>query len=70
LFSAKLYTPAIDVWSAGCILAEMFTGTALFDGKSQIDQVTKIIFTLGNIDVKRWPGVFPHKFRTIVIAFL
>jgi serine/threonine protein kinase len=61
LFGAKIYTPAIDVWSAGCILAELFTGTVLFDGSSDIDQVEKITLTLGNIDVKRWPGGLPFR---------
>jgi serine/threonine protein kinase len=70
LFGAKIYTPAIDVWSAGCILAELFTGTALFDGKSDIDQLTKITFTLGNIDVKRWPGDLPLALQTLCLAFL
>jgi serine/threonine protein kinase len=58
LFCSKIYTPAIDVWSAGCIMAEMFTGMPLFDGGSEIDQISKITLTLGNIDVKRWPGDF------------
>ena len=61
MFGAKIYTPAIDVWSAGCIMAEMFTGTVLFDGGSDIDQVEKITLTLGNIDVKRWPGGLPFR---------
>lgn len=59
LFSAKVYTPAIDVWSAGCILAELFTGTVLFDGSSDITQMEKITLALGNVDVKRWPGALP-----------
>ncbi len=28
------YTKAMDLWSVGCILAEMFTKTALFQGKN------------------------------------
>jgi serine/threonine protein kinase len=56
LFGSRIYTPAIDIWSAGCIIAELLTGTVLFDGTCEIDQVSKITFTLGNVDVKRWPG--------------
>jgi serine/threonine protein kinase len=30
--SLQTYTPAVDVWSAGCIFAEMLTGRILFNG--------------------------------------
>ena len=40
LFGAKLYTPSIDMWSAGCIFAELAnTGRPLFPGSDVDDQV-------------------------------
>lgn len=40
LLSPNNYTKAIDMWAAGCILAEMLTGRMLFAG-----QITKICGT-------------------------
>ncbi len=42
-----MYTPAIDVWSAACIFAEMLTRKALFQGDSEIGQLMKIFGILG-----------------------
>ncbi|XWS37595.1 hypothetical protein CRYUN_Cryun19dG0057900 [Craigia yunnanensis] len=42
------YTPAIDIWSIGCIFAEMLTGKPLFPGKNvahQLDLMTDILGT-------------------------
>lgn len=33
MLSFKMYTKSIDVWSVGCILAEMLNGKPLFPGK-------------------------------------
>lgn len=41
------YTVAIDMWSLGCILAEMHTGEPLFSGSDQFDQMRKIVSLLG-----------------------
>ena len=41
------YTVAIDMWSLGCILAEMHTGEPLFSGSNQFDQMQKIVKLLG-----------------------
>ncbi|KAF9221333.1 Pkinase-domain-containing protein [Gyrodon lividus] len=41
------YTTAIDVWSIGCIFAELLLGRPLFKGKDYVDQVNKILDVLG-----------------------
>ena len=37
LFGAKQYGPSIDIWSAGCILAELLLRVPLFPGTTDID---------------------------------
>lgn len=41
------YTPAIDIWSIGCIFAEMLTGKALFPGKNVVHQLDIMTDLLG-----------------------
>ena len=41
------YTPAIDMWSFGCILLELYTGYPIFPGESENDQMLRIIEILG-----------------------
>lgn len=41
------YTPAIDIWSIGCIFAEMLTGKPLFPGKNVVHQLDLITDLLG-----------------------
>ena len=42
------YDVKMDIWSAGCILAEMLTGKILFPGKDHIDQFLIIRDLLGS----------------------
>ncbi|PKI83835.1 hypothetical protein MVES1_002355 [Malassezia vespertilionis] len=42
------YGPAMDMWSAGCILAELLSGKPLFPGKDYIDQLALINNVLGS----------------------
>ena len=39
LLGKKNYTKGVDMWSLGCILAEMIAGKPLFPGKNTMDQV-------------------------------
>ncbi|KAK6913866.1 Protein kinase domain [Dillenia turbinata] len=41
------YTPAIDIWSIGCIFAELLTGKPLFPGKNVVHQLDLITDLLG-----------------------
>jgi serine/threonine protein kinase len=43
------FTPAIDMWSLGCIVAELYLGLPLFPGHSEYDQLCRIIELLGPI---------------------
>uniref|UniRef100_A0A8B9PB60 cyclin-dependent kinase n=1 Tax=Apteryx owenii TaxID=8824 RepID=A0A8B9PB60_APTOW len=57
LLGCKYYSTAVDIWSLGCIFAEMITRRALFPGDSEIDQLFRIFRTLGTPDEAMWPGV-------------
>jgi dual specificity protein kinase YAK1 len=41
------YTSAIDIWSVGCIVAELFLGLPLFPGTNEFDQIFRIVELLG-----------------------
>lgn len=56
LLGAKKYSTAIDMWSLGCIMAELLTKEPLFPGKSEIDQLNKIFKILGTPNKSIWPG--------------
>ncbi|XP_018676230.2 shaggy-related protein kinase alpha isoform X1 [Musa acuminata AAA Group] len=47
IFGAIVYKTAIDIWSAGCVLAELLLGQPLFPGESGVDQLVEIIKVLG-----------------------
>ncbi|KAI4343368.1 hypothetical protein L6164_010726 [Bauhinia variegata] len=56
LLGAKLYSTAIDMWSLGCIMAELLSKEPLFNGKTEFDQLDKIFRTLGTPNETIWPG--------------
>ncbi|OAY73544.1 Glycogen synthase kinase- MsK-3 [Ananas comosus] len=47
IFGATEYTTGIDIWSAGCVFAELLLGQPLFPGESGVDQLVEIIKVLG-----------------------
>ncbi|XP_017492281.1 PREDICTED: cyclin-dependent kinase 2-like [Rhagoletis zephyria] len=57
LLGTNYYGPSIDLWSIGCIFAEMSNKKPLFSGDSEIDQIYRIFRTLGTPDLKTWPDV-------------
>ncbi|GAA5832473.1 hypothetical protein JCM3766R1_003090 [Sporobolomyces carnicolor] len=74
IFGATNYTTNIDVWSAGCVMAELMLGQPLFPGESGIDQLVEIIKVLGtptreqiktmnpNYMEHKFPQIKPHPF--------
>mmetsp|Transcript_5092 Transcript_5092/g.15237 ORF Transcript_5092/g.15237 Transcript_5092/m.15237 type:complete len:308 (+) Transcript_5092:260-1183(+) len=57
LLGAKRYATPVDIWSIGCIFAEMVTRQPLFPGDSEIDELYKIFRALGTPTNETWPGV-------------
>ncbi|GFQ06642.1 mitogen-activated protein kinase 8 [Phtheirospermum japonicum] len=57
------YTPAIDIWSIGCIFAEVLTDKPLFPGKSVVHQLDMITDLLGTPSAETISGVRNEKAR-------
>ncbi|KAL3734450.1 hypothetical protein ACJRO7_023755 [Eucalyptus globulus] len=57
LLGATHYSTAVDMWSVGCIFAELVTKQALFPGDSELQQLLHIFRLLGTPNEKMWPGV-------------
>ena len=57
LLGAEYYSIPIDIWSIGCIFAEMVTGRPLFKAESEIDLLYRIFRTLGTPTEEIWPNV-------------
>ncbi|PLW17198.1 hypothetical protein PCANC_16257, partial [Puccinia coronata f. sp. avenae] len=47
MLSFQNYTTAIDMWSVGCILAELLGGRPIFKGRDYVDQLNQILNYLG-----------------------
>ncbi|KAI9354373.1 CMGC/GSK protein kinase [Zopfochytrium polystomum] len=47
IFGSINYTVCIDVWSTGCVMAELVLGQPIFPGESGVDQLVEIIKVLG-----------------------
>jgi serine/threonine protein kinase len=80
IFGASVYSQSIDVWSAGCVLAELLLGSPLFQGENGVDQLVEIIKVLGTpseehlTDMKqerkdfRFPQIRPRPWHKIFQA--
>ncbi|CAJ0928805.1 unnamed protein product, partial [Mesorhabditis belari] len=55
LFGTRLYTPTVDIWATGCILAEIWNRSPLFNGRNDFEQIAKIFEILGTPTAESWP---------------
>lgn len=69
IFGATDYTTKIDIWSAGCVMAELILGEPMFPGESGVDQLVEIIKILGTPTREQMKAMNPHytEFRFPVI---
>ncbi|XP_060182883.1 probable serine/threonine-protein kinase At1g54610 [Lycium barbarum] len=59
LFGSTDYSVGIDLWSAGCLLAEMFVGRPIMPGRNEIEQLHKIFKLCGSPPEEYWKKVKP-----------
>lgn len=57
LFGATVYGPEVDMWSAGCIMLELFTKKPVFQGNDEIHQLDIVYKIIGTPTPDRWTGV-------------
>ncbi|KAH7152254.1 hypothetical protein B0J13DRAFT_658617 [Dactylonectria estremocensis] len=58
LLGETKYTAAVDVWSAACVMVEIFTRNAIFTGDgTELSQLEKIYNILGTPNRQEWPGL-------------
>ncbi|GLD94222.1 hypothetical protein PINS_up002833 [Pythium insidiosum] len=55
LLGATSYDASIDMWSIGCVFAELYIGHPLFQGKTELEQITKIFDLCGTPTTDSWP---------------
>lgn len=56
LLGANEYGPSVDMWSVGCLLAELLTRKPLFPGKDESEQLDLIFQVMGAPTDRTWPG--------------
>lgn len=47
MLNQQNYSQAVDTWSVGCVIAELLTGSPLFQGETGLDQLVEIVKVLG-----------------------
>ncbi|KAF5303645.1 hypothetical protein FQA39_LY09892 [Lamprigera yunnana] len=57
LYGSHNYTNSIDMWSIGCILAELYNKSPLFPGETDIEQLAIVLYSLGTPTEETWPGL-------------
>uniref|UniRef100_A0ACD5W959 Uncharacterized protein n=1 Tax=Avena sativa TaxID=4498 RepID=A0ACD5W959_AVESA len=54
LFGATRYSAAVDMWSTGCIFAELMTGKPIMPGRTEVEQIHKIFKLCGSPSDEYW----------------
>ena len=61
LLQLNEYATPIDMWSVGCIFAELAMKDALFKGQNEVHQMSEIFRILGTPTDEVWPGISQNK---------
>jgi len=68
IFGSTTYGTGIDIWAAGCVLAEMVLGQPLFTGRDGIDQLIEIMKVLGTPSTEDLVAMNPNYPRTFAFS--
>jgi len=68
LLGATMYGPAIDMWSAGCIFAELLMRKPILPGKNEFEQIDLIFKLLGTPDEQSWPGCKALQYYDMILS--
>jgi len=68
MLQAKAYTMAIDIWSVGCILAEMWSNRPLFPGKNYVEQLNLIISIIGKPSAESTSWITSDRSRRYLLS--
>jgi len=61
LLGATFYGTAVDLWSTGCILAELYAGKPIMPGRTEVEQLHKIFKLCGSPSEEYWrKSKLPH----------
>jgi len=66
--NSKGYTKSIDMWSVGCILAEMLNNRPLFPGKHYLDQLNLILSVVGSPTDEDLQAIINEKARSYLLS--
>ena len=68
LLGATMYGPAIDMWSAGCIFAELLLRKPILPGKNEFEQIDLIFKLLGTPDEASWPACKTLQYYDMILS--
>lgn len=57
LLGSTDYGREVDIWGVGCLLMELYTRTATFQGTEEISQLSKIFDIMGTPTMESWPNI-------------
>lgn len=63
------YASPVDIWSVGCIFAELFNRRPLIKGDSEVDQIQKIFQMIGSPKRSEWPSASALRYEAIASGY-
>jgi cyclin-dependent kinase 12/13 len=66
LLGTSQYNTSVDLWSVGCIFAELLGNKAIFPGKNEVDQLDTIFKLCGSPTEDSWPGYTTLPWYTLI----
>ena len=66
----RSFSALVDIWSVGCIMAELLTGQVLFPGQDHIDQLNRILQIVGTPDEDFLRKISSDTVRPLSLSYL